>query len=176
VTLSPNSDTTAHNVSATPANLSPNTTYHYRLTAINMDGTANTADGTFTTALSDLQNWRQAYYGTTANADNAADTADPYGIGLTNIAIFAFGGPNQNPALASRSLLPVAQNSGGNLFFSFNEPVGVSGINYGAQWSTTLQANDWHAITDTGSCGAHFFSVPIGSNAKLFIRLNVSEP
>ncbi len=27
---------------------------------------------------------------------------------------------------------------------------GVSGITYGAQWSGTMQSNDWHAVDDTG--------------------------
>ena len=91
---------------------------------------------------------------------------------------FAFLGPYLDPSTASVSQLPQVQISGGNISFSFAEPSGVSGITYGAQWSATLQANDWHAITDTGDASAtppqHLFSVPIGRNTQLFMRLTVS--
>jgi hypothetical protein len=54
----------------------------------------------------------------------------------------------------------------------------VSGITYGAQWSATLQPNDWHAITDTGDSSAtppgHLFSVPMATNTQLFMRLTVT--
>jgi hypothetical protein len=39
-----------------------------------------------------------------------------------------------------------------------------------------MAANDWHAITDTGTAPQHTFSVPIGSNTNLFVRLTVSSP
>ena len=51
----------------------------------------------------------------------------------------------------------------------------MSGISYGAQWSATMQANDWHDITDTGSGSQHVFSVAVGSNKKLSMRLAVSS-
>jgi len=59
--------------------------------------------------------------------------------------------------------------------FTFTQPAGVNGITYGAQWSTTLLANDWHDIADTGSGGQHIFSVT-SSETKLFLRLTVTEP
>ena len=47
-----------------------------------------------------------------------------------------------------------------------------------AQWSATLQPNDWHAIADTGDISAtppgHLFSVPTGTNTQLFMRLTVT--
>jgi hypothetical protein len=56
------------------------------------------------------------------------------------------------------------------------EPTGVTGITYGAEWSATMAANDWHAITDTGTPPQHTFSVPIGSNTRMFTRLKVTSP
>jgi hypothetical protein len=41
-----------------------------------------------------------------------------------------------------------------------------------AQWSTTLQNEDWDLVTDTGTAPEHIFSVPIDNNAK-FLRLLV---
>ena len=74
---------------------------------------------------------------------NAADNADPYKTGVPNLLVFAFFGPNQNPALANASLLPKPVRSGGNFIASFTQPSGVSGITYGAEWSTTLQPGSW---------------------------------
>ena len=49
VALSPNNGSTTQSVSANLTGLSASTTYHYRLTATNSDGTSVTSDGTFTT-------------------------------------------------------------------------------------------------------------------------------
>jgi len=126
------------------------------------------------TGFSVLENWRQRWFGTTSNSGNAADTADPYGNGLPNLAVFALLGPAQDPSTASINQLPQVQRSGGNLLYSFTEPTGVSGITYGAEWSATLQS-DWQPVPDTGTAPLHVFSVPIGSNPKLFLRLRVTE-
>ena len=91
--------------------------------------------------------------------------------GVQNFAVFAFLGPYQDPSTASLAQLPQVQISGGNLFYSFTEPAGVSGITYGAQWSATLQPNDWHAIADTGDTSTtppgHLFSVPMHQRTTL---------
>ncbi|MEQ1850219.1 MAG: hypothetical protein ABMA01_01375 [Chthoniobacteraceae bacterium] len=47
---------------------------------------------------------------------------------------------------------------------------------YGAEWSTTLQSDEWHPIADTGSGTQHIFSVPIGGNPQLFLRLRITNP
>ena len=66
--------------------------------------------------------------------------------------------------------------SGGGLSYDFTQPAGVSGITYGAQWSATMQAGDWHAIPDTGNGGRHIFNAPSGTRAQLYLRLVVSDP
>lgn len=123
-----------------------------------------------------LENWRQTWYGTTASSGNAKDTADPYGTGIQNLNVFAFFGPGQNPATARVGLLPKIQRSGGNLTTSFTQPVGVSGITYGAEFSTTLQPGSWQAVPDTGISPQHTFSIPAGGNPKIFLRLKVTDP
>jgi hypothetical protein len=45
----------------------------------------------------------------------------------------------------------------------------------GAEWSATLQ-NDWLPVPDTGTGALHLFSVPIGSNEQLFLRLKITSP
>ena len=174
VSLSPNNGTSSQAVSATLNGLLPGTTYHYQLTATNGGGTTNGGDRTFTT-LATVESWRQRWFGTAANSGNAADSLDPYHTSVPNLVVLAFLGPDQNPALARTSQLPQAQRTGGNFGFSFTQPAGVTGIVYGAEWSTTLQSNDWHAITESGTGSQHVFSVPIANNTRLFLRLKVTS-
>ena len=123
-----------------------------------------------------IQSWRQTFFDTTSNTDNAADTADPYHTGIPNLLVFAFAGPNQNPVSAKVSQLPQMQKSGGSLLYSFTQPAGVRGVTYGAEWSRTLLSGSWTAVPDTGTFPQHTFSVPIGTNTKLFMRLKVTNP
>lgn len=174
-TPSPVTGTTTTAVTRTLTGLAPGTTYHFRVNGVNSAGTSNGGDLSFTTLPSALQSWRQTYYGTMSNSGNAADSADPHGTGIQNLAVFAFLGPNQDPATARISQLPQLQLSGGNLFYSFTQPSGVSGVTYGAQWSSTLLPTDWHAIPDTGSGNQHLFSVS-ADIPRRFIRLTVSDP
>jgi len=157
-------------------NLAPDTDYSFAAYATNGVGISYSEIGYFTTASTFLS-WQQSWFGDPASSA-AAYGADPYNTGVQNYAVFAFLGPYQDPSTANPSLLPQIQIAGGNLFYSFTEPMGVSGLAYGALWSATLQANDWHAIADTGDISAtppeHLFSIPIGASTHLFMRLTVS--
>jgi alpha-tubulin suppressor-like RCC1 family protein len=175
IALVPANGSAAQSFSVTLTGLSPGTTYHYHATATNLGGTSDGGDVTFTTAFTPGA-WRQKWYGTTGDSGNAADTADPYGTGIQNLAALGLLGPNQDPSKASAIQLPQVQKSGGNLYYSFTEPDGVSGVTYGAEWSMTLQSNDWHAISDTGSGTTHIFSVPMAGCPQIFVRLKLSSP
>jgi hypothetical protein len=158
-------------------NLTPGMAYTFVAYATNSVGTSYSSTGSFTTPPSSgLATWRQTWYGANANAGNAADNADPYNTGVQNLAVFAFYGPNQAPSTARISDLPQPQLNGGNLSYSFAEPAGISGITYGAEWSLTLETGSWQAIPDSGTPPQHIFSVPLGANDKLFMRLRVSNP
>jgi probable HAF family extracellular repeat protein len=158
--------------------LTPGTDYSYAAFASNSLGVNYSDVGIFTT-LWTPQSWQVQWFGSTTNID-AAWNADPYHTGLQNFAVFAFLGPYQDPSTASLSQLPQVQISGGNFFYSFIEPIGVSGITYAAQWSPTLAPADWHAVADTGDASAmppgHLFSVPVAASAQLFMRLTVTIP
>jgi len=146
----------------------------YAVTGSNTGG--STTASLAITVLSPMQAWRQLYFGTTLATGTAADTADPYHTGVPNLLVFAFFGPNQDPALASATQLPQLQISGNDFYYSFTQPVGVSGLVYGAEWSADLAAGSWHAITDTGSGSVHTFIAPIGSNTRMYIRLTATVP
>lgn len=138
-------------------------------------GFTGTTTFTVTVTLLAPTNWRQYWYGATANLGNAADTASPYGNGLTNLQTFAFLGPSQNPATAQSSQLPHLQAGGGNLTYSFVQPAGVSGVVYGAQYTTSLTTPNWQPVADTGSGGVHTFTAPVNGATQLFLRLLVTE-
>jgi len=154
------------------SNLLPNTTYSYVAYATNSAGIGYSTVDSVTT-LANFQSWQMSWYGSTSN-NSAAFTGDPYRTGVANIAVFAFLGPYQDPSTASSSQLPQVQLSGGDLFYDFFEPEGVSGVTYGAQMRTALGAGSWQPVPDTGSGTEHIFSVPIGANPQLFIRLTVT--
>lgn len=127
--------------------------------------------GTGVDTLNALQAWRQLHFGIIADSGNAANAFDFDNDGLVNILEFAFG---QNPTLATSAQPPQVEISGGNIFYSFTEPPEICCITYGAEWSTTLQANHWNTIADTGTGPHHIFSIPIASQTNIFIRLTVS--
>lgn len=152
--------------------LTPGTDYAYAAYATNSVGIGYSTIDIFTT-LSTAQSWQQAWFGGT-NSSAAALNSDPYQTGVRNFAVFAFIGPYQDPSTANVSQLPQAQLSGGNLFYDFFEPVGVSGVTYGAQVSTSLGGENWQPVPDTGSGTEHIFSVPAGTDKQLFMRLTVT--
>ena len=155
--------------------LTPNTVYSYAAYATNSQGVSYSSTGIFVT-LVNFSSWQQMWFGDPTST-SAALTADPYHTGVQNIQVLAYLGPYQDPSTASTAQLPQMQISGGNLLYSFTEPAGVSGITYGAQWSATMQPNDWHAVPDTGDPTAtppsHLFSIPMTS-PQLYMRLTVT--
>ncbi len=137
-----------------------------------------TADRSVTAnfALNNVNNWRETYFGPGAtNTGNATNSADPYHTGVPNLLVYAFFGPNQDPATARISQLPQVIASGGFFTYHFSEPAGISGLTYGAKWSDTLGTSaNWQPVTDTGTApGDHIFRVPMDTAAK-FLRLTVT--
>ncbi|MCX6876269.1 MAG: hypothetical protein NTW21_21050 [Verrucomicrobia bacterium] len=114
-----------------------------------------------------LQAWRQAHFGSPANSGDGADLNDCDRDGLPNIVEFACG---LDPKTTSAGRLPQGRMLGDNLVISLAQPVGVSGITYGAEWSATLRPGTWTAVADTGTSPQHTFSVSSDTRPKLFIR------
>jgi Domain of unknown function (DUF5122) beta-propeller len=121
-----------------------------------------------------LQTWRQLYFGTTANTGDAADNFDFDQDGLMNLIEFAFGLDPKIPN--NNTQLPQPSFSGGNFVFSFTPPFGVSGITYGAEWSSTLLPGSWTSIPDTGVSPQHVFSIPTAGQPKMYLRLVITAP
>ena len=144
------------------------------LQIFNNDGDEETFTITlFGVGLTSQERWRQIYFGSQGNSGDGADHVDFDSDGLVNLVEFAFG---LDPTLNSAAQLPYAQRVGADFVLSFTQPNGVANVTYGAEWSTTLQSTDWHAITDTGTGNVHIFSVPSGTHSKLFMRTKVTSP
>jgi hypothetical protein len=120
-----------------------------------------------------IESWREAYFGSPANTGNGADLFDFDRDGVPNLIEYAFG---LNPTKPNSLQLPQPQLSGGYLTLQFTEPPGISGITCGAEWSTTFQANDWHPVADTGIAPQHLFTMPVGTNKRMFMRFKVTNP
>lgn len=152
---------------------------HIRARARTLGGLSDGSAGIMETItgfsfLTPQESWRQTWFGTTGNSGDAADNFDYDNDGIANLLEYALG---LNPTVNSAHLLPTAQLAGGNLEMSFNQPADVTGVTYGAEWSTTLAPLDWHPITDSDpSPTGHTFSVPMSSNTRLFMRLRVTNP
>ena len=139
----------------------------------NNDSDENPFDITLTgTGVIPITDWRQTHFGNTASSGDGANLNDYDHDGFPNLVEYAFG---LNPEQNSAGGIPQAQIVGGNFVLNFMETAGVIGIMYGAEWSATMEANDWHAIPDSGTPPQHTFSVPIGTAKRGFIRHKVSS-
>ena len=119
-----------------------------------------------------LESWRYNHFGSTVNVGSAASASDPDHDGLPNLIEFAFG---LDPTLGGSCMLPLPQRIGNNFSVGFSEPIGISGVRYGAEWSASLLPGSWTPITDTGVPSQHQFTVPVGSQNQLFLRFTILE-
>ena len=142
--LTPNNGTSPQSVAANLTGFTPGTTYHFHATSTNPDGTSDGGDLSFTT-LTLVQNWRLQYFGTMANAGNAADTADPDGDGGSNLFEFVAGLLPNDPL--SRFNLRVEEVPGqpGQKAIIFS-PL-VPGRTYVAKSKANLNDPTWTALT-----------------------------
>ncbi|MBS0658888.1 MAG: choice-of-anchor D domain-containing protein [Verrucomicrobia bacterium] len=125
------------------------------------------------TGLSALEHWRLTNFGSADNAGLGADYADYDQDGVPNLVEYALG---LDPTRDSSAALPQAQLVGSDVVLAFTAPAGQTGVTYRAEWSDTLQAGSWTLVPDTGTPPQHVFSVPVGTSAKVFLRLRISSP
>ena len=154
--------------------LQPATDYSFKAYAVNSLGTGYSAVGAFKT-LTMIEQWRLTWYGSAANSGKGADTASPFGTGIPNLAVYAFLGPERNPALAQPGELPQAVFGGGLISVSFTPPADLGGITYSAEFSPTLSPESWTPLTDTGTAPVRQFSIPVTPNTQGFLRLRVAR-
>ena len=153
-------------------------TYNFTLGVFNNDWSGLVTQSMSLTiiapSLTPLETWRQTQFGDPANSGAGADLNDFEKDGIVNLLEFAFG---LNPKQDGSGQIPRAQRIGNNfVMINFSQPASVSGITYGAEWSSSLQAGGWHPVADSGTGNQHIFSVPVGTNKTLFMRLKITSP
>ena len=144
------------------------------------DAAGNVGFGSFTVTVTmpkTLTNWRQYYFGTSANAGNAADTADPDGDGSNNITEFVAGTIPNNPASLAKTRIEYVpgQPTQRRVVYS---PV-VADRTYAVFYKSSLSAATWTALTgftvsDNGleRTFTDLGPVPVGR----FYRVEITKP
>ncbi|NDB96271.1 MAG: hypothetical protein EBZ78_08955, partial [Verrucomicrobia bacterium] len=128
-------------------------------------------------AANSYTDWKLLKFGTVENNGNAADTADPDGDGLVNLAEYALG---LNPLLSDPAFGSLTLN-GSVLEYRYTRSLSAksAGVVCLAEWSDTLASNDWSTanVTETilstsGDREEVKAAVP-ATGARRFMRLKV---
>ena len=178
----PDGDNTTHEVSARLDNLSPLTTYHWRLVATNAAGTVATSDATFTTLPTTQQAWRLQYFGSADNAGDGADSSDPDKDGLTNLVEWAC---NLNPARPGS--LPVTSTLPGKhlqLTYERSTAAVSAGASFVVEWNNSLADAGWRnkdvnesILSDNGTVQRVRATIAAPDRAgRRFVRVRIIGP
>ncbi len=139
-----------------------------------------TAVNTLTVAEPPFQAWLYTYFGAAANvAATAADTADPDGDGLPNLAEYFLGTipaahPDAPPVVANEIIGGIP-----SLTLTFTRDPTRTDISYHAQVSTDLAAWTDIADTQTGTSDPleiRKASIPFATGPRQFLRLHITRP
>jgi hypothetical protein len=146
----------ARTATITPASASGTTAVTFTVN----DGSATASRSFNLTVLNPAETWRQQNFSTTANAGNAADTADPDGDGLLNLLEYALG---SNPKGESASAMPQVSAVGGKLTITFTRNTAAVDVTLSVLGADDL-AGTWTELAR--STGGSAFAVG-GSGASV---------
>jgi hypothetical protein len=137
------------------------------------DGNGGWTPGTVRLSFSAIAGWRVTHFGSGGNAGLAGDLADGDHDGIPNLLEYAF---DMSPSASSAHQLPQGGMNGSFFEMNFTQPAGVSGVTYGAEYSTSLAPNDWHPVTNSATPPLHSYRVPTATGQQVFMRIKVSTP
>jgi hypothetical protein len=190
------------NPAATPANLVIGTTYHYRLKLTDGIGVSYFgADSTFTTVTAS-EAWRQNYFGSAANAGEAADLETPANDRMPNLLKYALGLDPRQPAVPPMMAI-VGDPGDERLSLTFSRLIAATDVAIEVQAANSLDG-PWTTISASSGGGSFFGTaqvtqtgvglvfpgpsyptgtdmfqvrdtVPIGSTPRRFLRLRVTR-
>ncbi len=158
--------------------LTAGSTFFYVVTATNAVGEGNPSVVLAAGPSGALAAWRQTYFGTSINAGNAADDADPDGDGLPNLFEYAIG----TIPTSANGTNPVVQSVANNhlrITFPRRADPAITYIveatnslatgNWSPIWSSTGVANQPGNVTVTDT-------VDITTQPSRYLRLRVTSP
>ncbi len=129
-----------------------------------------------------IANWRQTWFGSTANIGNGANSAIPANDGVENLLKFATNASTVNPTMPGVQPGNVML-SGQTITFTYTrnkEAIGL--VNYQVKWSDTLTEDSWSTanvalagVVDQGSTQLVTVTLPRGSSIHRYVRLEVEE-
>lgn len=144
-----------------------------------------TSNATALTVYSAVEVWRRGFFGTTANAGTAADTADPDGDGVANLLEYALGlDPTKSDAAGAINSGSITMGSDRYLTLTFRRKAGTDTVPVLVQASGNL--SDWtdlpvpgaNVVSETGTDPKTYVvrdAVPLGSGPnRRYLRLAVA--
>ena len=189
------SNLAANTTNYTDTGLSTGTTYHYRVRALNINGSSDPATGSGSTTPTGVQTFRTT---NSLATDGSQDLLTPAGDGVQNLLKYAFNmlgnGSGQAAALATPNAsiltangsagLPLVDADGtGKLRVTYvrRKSTSNSGISYVVEFSDTLANGTWtvnaSATTAVTSIDATFERVVVTDSntpTKRFVRVRVT--
>ena len=120
--------------------------------------------------------WRQQWFGTTANADSAADSADPDNDRVSNLWERAL---NLNPTVADTNAWPVGSVQGDAFALTYRRNLLAPDLVLQPQWSLDLAEWSTNHVTDlpistNGATELRVGTVPATTGNPLFLRLQLT--
>lgn len=125
-----------------------------------------------------ITTWRQQNFGSSSNAGNAADDADPDGDGISNLMEFATNGaPTSSNAPPHSVELP---DTGFVNYFYARNKLAMAELSFAVEWNDVLSTTGWSSagvtetiLSDNGLTQQVRARVPTGGNDHRFIHLKV---
>jgi fibronectin type 3 domain-containing protein len=166
------------NTTYTDTGLTNGSTYYYVVSATNAGGTSPNSAEVSAIPAQTLAQWTASYFPGVSDPNVIGPSADPDGDGLSNLVEYLLG---TNPAVpdSSGAAMSSAADGSGNLVLTFRLSKNLTGVTYSVQSSTDLVNWSDTGVTPTvqSDQGAYYIMqavVPLGSNSKLLLRLNVT--
>ncbi len=160
--------------------LTPGLTGTARITFTAGDGASTASQAFNVLLLNQAQTWRLRNFGTITNAGLAADLADPYNSGISNLLERAFGG---NPNKPSQAVLPYVDPGGTLLSLDYFKSDAATDLTCFVQSTTSLSSTSWVTasgtstiLSDNGTVQWIRFTTAPGNAGRKFLRLQVTSP
>lgn len=131
------------------------------------------------TGFTEMDAWRNTWFGSPFNSGDGADGADPDHDGIVNLVEFA---THSTPTAASGPVGSLVRN-GASLEFTYtcDKSAVSAGLVFKAEWTDNLVAGPWSSAGVTSTSVDHVNTVdvtatiPTGGNDHRFVRLSVTK-